>query len=318
MQRNGLTELEVVLAIAQHHSFRAAANALEMSTTAVSNSLAGLEARLGVRLFHRTTRSVSLTAAGQQFVAQIEPAVGHIRDAMTMLSDPHAAPSGTLRINTSLGAAQMVMPLLTTFLSRHPGMSLDIVTEGRRVDIIADGFDAGLRLAEQVPRDMIRVPIGPPVQLRVVGSPDFLRSHTTPLRPEDLTALPCIQGRMPNGAASAWSFVRDGEPWSIDVPGPLVLDSPVLMRDAALRGLGLAQLAEAHVAEDLAAGRLVQVLVDWVTPLPSLCLYYWGHRHIPPGLRALIELIHEQRRTTSGEVAPVESEMQPSRHPGNA
>jgi DNA-binding transcriptional LysR family regulator len=294
MQRSGLNELEVVLAIARHQSFRAAAVALEMSTTAVSNALAGLESRLGTRLFHRTTRSVSLTAAGQQFVAQIEPAVGHIRDAMAAVNHRSGAPHGTLRINTSLGAARMVMPLLSIYLSRYPGMVLDIVTEGRRVDIIAEGFDAGLRLAEQVPRDMIRVPIGPPLQLLVVGSPDCLQRHPEPGTPDDLAVMPCIRGRMPSGEASPWNFIRDGAPWSVDVPGALVLDSPIIMRDAALRGMGLAQLAESHVAEDLAAGRLVQVLANWVTPLPKLCLYYWGHRHIPPGLQALIELIHQQ------------------------
>lgn len=296
MQRSGLTELEVVLAIARHHSFRAAAVELEMSTTAVSNAVAGLEARLGARLFHRTTRSVTLTSAGQQFAAQIAPAMASIRDAMGAISDQRAEPSGTLRINTSLGAASMVMPLLASYLRRHPGMSLDIVTEGRRVDVIAEGFDVGLRLAEQVPRDMIRVPIGPPLRLAVVGAPAYFEQHEAPQSPEDLVSLPCIRGRMPSGEPSSWSFVRDGSPWSLEVPGTLVLDSPVLMLEAARQGLGLAQLAEAHVAGDVAAGHLIRVLEDWTTPLSSLCLYYWGHRHIPAGLRALIDLIQENAR----------------------
>lgn len=297
MQRCGLTELEVVLAIARHRGFRPAAVALGMSTTAVSNAVAGLEARLGARLFHRTTRSVSLTAAGQQFVADIEPAVARIRDAMTAVNDQRAALTGTLRINTSLGAAQMVMPLFAAYLRRHPGMALDVVTEGRRVDVIAEGFDAGLRLGDHVPRDMIRVPVVPSLRLAVVGSPAWLERHGPPRSPDDLAELPCIRGRMPGGEPSPWRFVRDGEPWSLDVPGPLVLDSPVLMLDAARQGLGLAQLAEPHVAGDVAAGRLVRVLENWTTPLSPLCLYYWGHRHVPAGLRALIDLIHENAPT---------------------
>ena len=303
MQRNGLTELEVVLAIARHRSFRAAAVALEMSTTAVSNAVAGLEARLGTRLFHRTTRSVHLTPAGQQFVARIEPAVATIRGATAELQAQRAEPAGTLRINSSLGAALMVMPLLSAFLRRHPAMSLDIVTEGRRVDVIAEGFDAGLRLAEDVPHDMVRVPIGAPLRLVVVGTPELLARHGTPRSPGDLAALPCIRGRMPGGEPSPWQFERAGTPWRLAVPGALVLDSPVLMREAACQGLGLAQLAESHVADAVAAGRLVRVLDGWAPALPRLCLYHWGHRHIPPGLRALVAMVRESAAGRADDAA---------------
>ena len=320
MQKDSLTEFEVVLAVARRQGFRPAAVELAMSTSAVSNAVAGLEARLGVRLFHRTTRSVSLTEAGRRFVDRIGPAVAQIQEAVAAADDHAGAPSGTLRLNSSLGAAQMVFrPILAEFLRRYPGVTLDVVTEGRLVDIVAEGFDAGLRLAPQVPRDMIRVQIGLPLRMAVVGSPDYFERHGTPSTPAELARHACIRARMPSGLPSPWEFARAkrgkaaavkgaatgtgtdtgagagagtaGE--ALDVPGPMVLDSPLLMREAARAGLGLAQIAEWYVAEDLASGRLRRVLDGWAAPLPSLCLYYSGHRHIPATLRALIDLIHE-------------------------
>jgi len=298
MHRSGLTELDVVLAVARRQGFRAAAVELEMSTSAVSSAVANLEARLGTRLFHRTTRSVSLTEAGRQFVGRIEPAVKQIQDAMVAVNEQQAAPTGTLRINSSLGAALMAFrPVMVEYLRRHPGMTLDIVTEGRMVDIIAEGFDAGLRPGPLVPRDMIRVPLGRDVPMVVVGSPAYFAGQPTPATPADLATHRCIRARLPGGAPSPWAFVRRGRPVQVEVPGSLILDAPLLMREAALHGLGLAQLPEWYVAADVAAGRLVQVLVADTPSLPGLCLYYSGHRHIPAGLRALIDLIHEGHAT---------------------
>ena len=161
MHRSGLTELEAVLAVARRGSFRGAAIELAMSTSALSNAVAGLEARLGVRLFNRTTRSVALSEAGERFVAEVAPALAQIRDAMEAAGDLAATPRGTLRINTSPGAALMTAPLVHEYVRRYPQMHVDIVTEGRLIDIVAAGYDAGIRVAGSVPRDMVSVPMGP-------------------------------------------------------------------------------------------------------------------------------------------------------------
>ncbi|MGY2373956.1 LysR substrate-binding domain-containing protein [Pseudomonas sp. SDO524_S393] len=294
MNTSGLNELEAVLAVARHRSFRAAATELNVSTSALSHSIAGLEARLGVRLFNRTTRSVSLSEVGAEFVSTITPAISTIRVALEQAGNRQAAPSGTLRLNTSAGAAKQVMPLLLEYARRYPQMKLDIVTEGRLIDIVAQGFDAGIRLGDSIAQDMIAVDISPAQRFAVLGSPAYFANRPVPKSPLDLISHECIRSRMPSGAIYRWEFERHGEAISVDVQGSLTLDNSTLMAQAARAGMGLTYLTEWHAASDLAAGTLVRVLEDWTPPLDKLRLYYPGRRHVPAGLRALIELIREQ------------------------
>ncbi|MGF6722050.1 DNA-binding transcriptional LysR family regulator [Paraburkholderia sp. GAS41] len=293
MRTSGLGELEAVLAVARYRSFRAAANEMSVSTSALSHAVAALEARIGVRLFNRTTRSVSLSEAGAQFVSNVAPALSTIRAALEQAGSFRDTPSGTLRINTSVGAANQVMPVFIAFLQRYPEMKLDIVTEGRLIDIVVEGFDAGIRLRENVPQDMIAVPFGDRQRFAVVGSPAYFAQHKPPLAPVDLSAHRCIRSRMPSGAIYQWEFERHGQTVRIDGDGALMLDEPGLMLAAARAGLGLAYLTEWNVDADLQAGTLLRVLEDWTPPLDGLCLYYPGARHVPASLRVLTEMIRE-------------------------
>jgi DNA-binding transcriptional LysR family regulator len=293
MHKSGLTELEAVVAVAQRGSFRAAAIELEMSPTALGNAIAGLEARLGVRLFNRTTRSVSLSAAGEAFVSQVSPALADIRHAMESVNAHRDTPRGSLRINSSAGGARPLMPIIIEFLRRYPEMEVDIVTEARLVDIVVDGFDAGVRTLDKVPRDMIAVPFGPKLRSVVVATPDYFSHHEHPRTPDDLATHRCIRTRWPSGGKSPWEFVHRGKPLNVDVPGALTLDEPTLIYAAAIGGEGLAYLPEWFVSDDLAHGRLVQVLEDWTPTYPALRLYYPSRRHAPAGLRMLVELIRE-------------------------
>ena len=293
MNTSGLGELEAVLAVARHRSFRAAATELGVSTSALSHAVAALESRIGVRLFNRTTRSVSLSEAGTQFVDSVAPALSTIRGAIERAGSFRDTVSGTLRINTSAGAATQAMPLFIAFLQRYPDVKLDIVTEGRLIDIVVEGFDAGIRLAETVPRDMIAVPFAEKLRFAVVASPAYFAQHKPPRTPVDLQAHRCIRVRMPSGSIYQWEFERHGEAMRIDAKGALTLDEPGVMMQAVRAGLGVGYLSEWNVAADLRAGTLVRVLEDWTPPLDGLCLYYPGRDHVPAALRALIETIRE-------------------------
>jgi DNA-binding transcriptional LysR family regulator len=261
-----------------------------MSTTALSNSIAKLEKNLGIRLFNRTTRSVSLTVAGTTFVERIGPAMTDIHDAMLAAQSLQEIPIGTLRINAFATAAREVMePLILPFLQRYPQVHIDLVTEGRLVDIVAAGFDLGLRPADLVPNDMIAVPLGRKRSNAVVASPDFLRTHGTPIVPADLYRFRCIRARLPNNALFRWKFEKDGNAVQIDVQGAMTLDEPSLVRIAAQNGVGLGYVMEADVCEDIAAGRLVRVLEDWTPLLVPLALYYPGRKNPPAAFSAFIQ-----------------------------
>jgi DNA-binding transcriptional LysR family regulator len=294
MTRAGLIELNAVVAVATHRSFRKAAVELGVSASALSHSVASLEKRMGVRLFNRTTRSVTPSEAGEQFLSRVAPALSEISAAMTGANEFRDTPVGTIRLNAAEGAARIVLePLVTEFLRRYPDMRIDLVTEGRMVDIVADGFDAGIRQADIVPQDMVAVICSPPIRFVVVGAPEYFLHHAVPLHPDDLAQHRCIRTRLPNGALYRWDFQRDGETLSIAPDGPLTLDNYNLMIAAALNGAGLAWVNEWAVADHMAAGRLREVLEPWSAAQPRLCLYFPGHRHIPAGMRAFVALARE-------------------------
>jgi len=291
MFRPALADLHAVIAVNRRGSFRAAAIDVGMSTTAFSHAIARLEAGLGVRLFNRTTRSVSLTDAGRRFVDDIGGALVDIDSAIDAVRDQRDSPTGLLRINVAANAAQeLLSPLVIEFLRLYPEMEVDIVTEGRIVDIIAEGFDLGVRVEGLVPRDMIAVPLGRPLRFAVVGSPHYLERNGVPASPADLAHHQCIRVRLPNGALYRWQFERDGEKVEIEVGGRITLDEGNLSRTAAIAGLGLSFLHEHFVLSDIAEGRLVRVLDSWTPPRPGLALYYPSRRNPSAGLTAFLTL----------------------------
>lgn len=305
MTRSVLAELDAVLSIARLGSFRAAALDLGLSTTALSNSIAKLERRLGIRLFNRTTRSVSLTEAGKTFVERVGPAMTDIHDAMLAAQSLQEVPTGTLRINAFATAAREVMePLILSFLQRHPQVHIDLVTEGRLIDIVAAGFDLGLRPADLVPNDMIAVPLGLKRSNAVVASPAFLRAHGAPTVPADLYRFRCIRARLPNNALFRWRFEKDGEAVQIDVQGAITLDESSLVRIAAQNGIGLGYVMEADVREDIAAGRLVRVLEDWTPALAPLALYYPGRKNPPAAFTAFIKAARDFANGRQDQLGP--------------
>lgn len=294
MTRHSLVELEAVLAIVRCGSFRAAAVDLGMSTTAISNAVGKLERELDVRLFNRTTRSVSLTYAGRIFVAQIKPALEGIQKAMNTARAQQKTPSGTLRINAFATAAREIMaPLVLTYLQRYPQVHIDLVTEGRLVDVVAAGFDLGLRSADLVPSDAIAIPLGKMRRMAVAASPALFEQRTIPLTPHDLLSHPCIRGRLPDGALLRWRFQKGGDELHLDVDGPITLDEASLARIAVMNGLGIGYFMETDVREDFAAGRLVRILEDWTPPLVPLCLYYYNRRNSSAAFQAFIALARD-------------------------
>ncbi len=294
MPKHGLIEFDAVLAIARRGSFRAAALELGLSTTALSNAIAKLEGQLGVRLFNRTTRSVSLTDAGRNFVEQVGPAVSTLHEAMGAARSQQETPSGTLRINAfATGAREILGPLLLKFLRRYPRVHIDLVTEGRIVDIVAEGFDLGLRAANLVPTDMIAIQVTPARSIAVVASPAYFKIHGKPRTPADLLHHSCLRIRLPNGALHRWHFEKDGQPVQIDVTGPITLDEASLSRIAVLDHVGIGYFMESDVRDDIRAGRLVRVLDDWTQPLAPLCLYYPTRRNPSAAFKALIDMARQ-------------------------
>ncbi|MGV6875531.1 LysR family transcriptional regulator [Pseudochelatococcus sp. B33] len=290
MQRIEPNDLAIFLTIARHRSFRKAADEIGVTSSALSHALRALEEHLGVRLLNRTTRSVALTEAGERLRARIAPAFRDIDDALDDLNTFRDTPTGTLRINAARASTQIILlPTVTRFLTAYPGVNVDIVVNNAFVDMVSEGFDAGVRFGEVVARDMIAVPLGPPQRSAYVASPDFFRRHPKPATPEELKGLPCIRFRFESGRYYAWEFERDGVELAVEVDGQLTLGEQDLAVQAALDGAGIAFAFEAQVRELVAQGRLVRVLEDWCPSYPGFYLYYPSRRQLPATLRAFVD-----------------------------
>lgn len=289
-----LNVLAAFSAIASHGSFRKAADELGMPPSTLSHMMRALETRLDVRLFNRTTRSVALTDAGATLLGRVRPLLREFDAAFEEIELKQNRLSGVVRLNASETAARMLLcHVIPLFKERFPDIEIDLVSEGRLVDIVAEGFDAGIRLGEAVPQDMIAVRFGPKVRFLAVASPTYLAQNPSPQTPEDLLRHTCIRHRMPSGKLYRWDFEKDGEEFSIEVEGSLTLNHLELMAEAASAGMGIAYLPDLVARPYLLNGHLVPVLSDWCPSEPGHCIYYPGHRHVPAPLRAFIDILKE-------------------------
>jgi DNA-binding transcriptional LysR family regulator len=292
--RPTLVELTAFTAIARRGSFRAAAEELGVSPSTLSHMMRGLEERLALRLFNRTTRSVATTEAGRRLLASLTPLLTGLDEALTDIRSLHDRPNGTVRINASTGGGELLMRrIIPTFLARHDEVQVDLVIDGRWVDVIAEGFDIGVRLGEAVPQDMIAVPFGPEERFVVVATPDYLARHGTPLAPDDLLRHRCTRFRLPSGKMYRWEFEHRGQELAIDVPGPLIVDNMRSVLDATLSGsvVGFVQIEMARDA--IARGDLVLLLDDWTPPFAGQHIYYPSRRLLPSAVRAFVDVVRE-------------------------
>jgi DNA-binding transcriptional LysR family regulator len=292
MDKPDLNELDAFASVARHRSFSKAAPECGVSASALSHAMRTLESRLGVRLLNRTTRSVTPTEAGEQLLARLAPALREIGEALDQVNQFRDTPRGSLRLNVPRMAARWLLaPIFARFLAAYPQIRLEVVTDDSLVDIVAQGFDAGIRFGESLARDMIALPLGPPLRLIVVAAPMYAARRGLPRQPQDLKQHACIGRRFPSGALYAWEFAKDGEALAVAVDGPLLLDDDELMLRAALDGIGLSYLYEEQAREWIAQGRLLRVLDDWCPPMPGFFLYYPSRRQLPTGLRLFIEML---------------------------
>lgn len=290
MRRGDLDDLAAFASVARHRSFTRAAAELGLSPSALSHAMKALEARLDVRLLARTTRSVAPTAAGAQLLRSLDPALAQVTAGLASLADLRGAPSGAVRLATFGYAARTILaPRLPQFLLDHPDVSVEVIVEDRLIDLVAGGFDAGIRLGESVERDMVAVPVGPDLRTVVVGTPAYFERHPIPDTPAALDAHVCVNYRLLGGGGLLpWEFEDAGRDIRVKVPGQLIVNDEVLAAAAVRAGAGLGYMMEHDVAEEIADGRLVQVLADWCPVYPG-CRLYYPDRRVTPALRALID-----------------------------
>ncbi|ATC30902.1 LysR family transcriptional regulator [Caulobacter vibrioides] len=294
LRRSDLADLSAFLEIARHRSFRRAGLELGISASALSHALRGLEERLGVRLLNRTSRSVTLTAAGEALRQAIEGPFDEIGQGLDGINRFRDAPMGRVRINIPTEAAvHLVGPVMAEFLKRYPDVEIEISVSNRMIDVIDSGFDAGIRYGGTVPEDMVAQRLSADIRWLVVGAPDYLERHGVPATPHDLLSHRCIRVRIGDDSIYRWEFERGDQHLEIDAPGALVVDQVDVGIAAVLGGAGLFYVAEPVVREALAAGRLKAVLQDWAPLGPGFHIYYSSRRQVPAALRAFIDLVRE-------------------------
>ena len=282
-------DLAAFALVAKERSFTRAAAKLGISQSALSQTVRTLEERLGLKLLNRTTRSVSPTEPGERLLQTLAPRFEEIESTLAALTALRERPAGTIRLNAGEHAAVSILePALKSFLADYPDVSVEIIVDYGLTDIVAERFDAGVRLGEQVAKDMVAVPIGPDMRMAVVGSPAYFANRPKPQTPHDLTEHNCINMRLPTyGGLFPWEFEKDGRELNVRVDGQLVYNNLTLRVNSALDGLGLAYLPEDQVRSHVKAGRLVQVLADWCEPFPGYHLYYPSRRQPSPAFAAL-------------------------------
>ncbi|MBB3693564.1 LysR family transcriptional regulator [Sphingomonas sp. BK580] len=294
MTRPTLNEVQAFCAVASHRSFRRAADELGLSPSTLSHTIGGLERQLGVRLFNRTTRSVATTSAGEALLRRMTAVLEEYDLALDEARQVSETIGGTLRISAAAAAIRPlfdeVVPLLK---ERLPEIQLECVADGRLIDIVEERFDAGIRFGDVVPRDMVGIPFGRPSRFVTLASPEYLRRHGSPGRPEDLTMHDCIRMRLASGRILPWSFDREGESVTLEPVGSLTLTDVTLQIDAAARGLGIAFVWEGAAAEAIARGHVTIVLERFCPSASRLLLYYPRNRQMPRALRALIDVLKD-------------------------
>ena len=290
MNRVQLSQLAVLAAVAEGLSFRKAAAELGIAPSAVSHAVSSLELSLGMRLLHRTTRSVSPTEEGRRLLETLAPALANIDAVIGALAEQGGRAAGPLRITMPrLAAEDIIVPRLGEFLSRYPDIALEISTDDRFEDIVAKGFDAGLRLGENLEADMIAVRASGPLCGAIVGSPAYFEHHPMPQHPRDLMQHRCIRRRFSSGLIYRWELEKDRKPLVVDVQGPLILSDQSLIRSAAIDGAGLAFVFEQRIEDDIRERRLIRVLQDWCAPFDGFYIYYPSRQQMRPALRAFVD-----------------------------
>lgn len=292
MKQPTLAELTAFLRVAEHLNFRRASIALGVSPSALSHAIKGLEARIGTPLIKRTTRSVALTEAGQRLAQRLRPAIASIDDAFTELAEAGDTLTGRICISTmEYGGRLLLENAVTGFQAMHPEVESEIRVDHALVDIVASGCDAGVRFRDQVPPDMIAIPIGPPVAMVACAAPSYLRDRPPVTQPQDLLSHRCIRQRLSSGAIYRWRFESDGRGITIDPRGPLICNNLSLIVLAALRGLGIGFVPSNHVAPYFESGALTPLLQDFSPPFDGHCLYYPRSRHHAPTFAAFIDYL---------------------------